>query len=253
MGTVGRLFAALLYAGPGSALSHTTAAWWWRLLEATPTTIHVTAIGRRRSLPGIRMHRSKDPRMVIHRGLAVTGVERTLLDVASALPFDTLRRVLAEADHRRLCDVAGLEAVLQRGHPGSAALRRAVSRHLPELAHTLSVLEERFLALCERAGLPVPEVNARVGGLMVDMVWRDAGVIVELDGHAAHGTPAAIEEDRRRDLILRSLGYLVLRYTWAQVTRDPDRVISDLWGAFAARGARTPSHRVRRTDATGRG
>jgi len=29
----GRLLAALFHAGPGSALSHTTAAWWWRIQQ----------------------------------------------------------------------------------------------------------------------------------------------------------------------------------------------------------------------------
>src|SRR2546421_122210 len=38
----GRMIAALLYAGPGAALSHTTAAWLWSLIDAEPTRIHVT-------------------------------------------------------------------------------------------------------------------------------------------------------------------------------------------------------------------
>src|SRR6266496_3588827 len=32
----GRLWAALLYAGPGAVLSHTTAAWRWRLIDEKP-------------------------------------------------------------------------------------------------------------------------------------------------------------------------------------------------------------------------
>jgi very-short-patch-repair endonuclease len=41
---------------------------------------------------------------------------------------------------------------------------------------------------------------------MVDTLWREAGLIVELDGHAAHATPTRVEEDRRRELLLRSDG-----------------------------------------------
>jgi predicted transcriptional regulator of viral defense system len=230
----GRLFAALLYAGSGSALSHATAAWWWQLLDAQPTTIHVSGVGRRRSLPGVRMHRAGSLDRVVHRGLAVTGVAQTLLDVGSTLPFEALRRALAEAEYRRLCDTTQLGILLRRGRRGSASLRQALEHHVPELARTLSVLEERFLALCERSGLPMPEVNPTVEGMMVDALWREARLIVELDGHAAHGTSAAIERDRQRELALRSRGYTVLRYTWAQVTGDPGSVVSDLRAALAS-------------------
>jgi very-short-patch-repair endonuclease len=231
------LIAALLYVGPGSALSHATAAWWWGLLDTEPETIHVTVKGRRRSLARIRVHRHRELQPVMYRGLPVTGIPRTLLDAASMLPFGVTRRALAEADFQRLCDPGELASLLGRGQRGSAALRRAITQHAPELAQTLSVLEERYLALCERSGLGMPEVNAPVGGLMVDALWRDERLIVELDGHKAHSRSAAIEQDRRRELVLRSLGYTVLRYTWAQVTRNPDGVVSDLRAALAMRAA----------------
>jgi hypothetical protein len=232
LGSEGKLIAALLYAGPGSALSHVTAAWWWELLGPEPATIHVSALRKRRSLPGLCAHRPRKVDRVFHRGLPVTDVALALVEAAPSLPFNILRRAVAEAEYRRLCDAAGFAIALRRGRLGSAALRRAVTQHYPELARTLSVLEERFLALCERSGVPMPEVNVKVGGLMVDALWRDARLIVELDGHAAHGTRAAIERDRRRELTLRSRGYTVLRYTWAQVIRDADLVVADLTAAL---------------------
>jgi very-short-patch-repair endonuclease len=231
----GRLIAALLYVGPGSAMSHATGVWWWQLLDSEPATIHLSSSGRRRSVPGVHVHRCSDVSPVMHRGLPVTKVARTLRDAASTLPFSALRRALAEADHRRLCDPGELASTLGRGQRGSAALRRALALHIHELARTLSVLEERFLDLLQRSGLPMPEVNARVGELMVDALWREARAIVELDGHATHDRPAAIEEDRRRELALRARGYVVLRYTWAQVTQQPDAVLSDLRATLAER------------------
>jgi predicted transcriptional regulator of viral defense system len=230
----GRLVAALLYAGPRAVLSHTTAAWVWRLIEVEPKRVHVTIPGRRHSLPAVRVHRSRSLDADTRHDLPLTTVARTLLDLATALTATRLRRVLAEADYRRLLQADEIEAVLGRGQPGSAALRSALDAHLPQLARTLSVLEERFLALCETAGLPLPEVNVKVAGLMVDALWPGQRVVVELDGHAAHGTAAAIETDRRRELTLRAAGYAVVRYTWQQITQQAEEVAGDVSRALAA-------------------
>jgi hypothetical protein len=228
LGIQGRLVAALLHAGNGAALSHTTAAWWWGLLAAVPRRLHVSAPGRTRSFRELCVHHPRRVDAVRHRGFPVTTVARTLLDISATLSFGDLRRALAEADHRRFLDPGAVREVIGHGRPGSGSLRRALASHNPRLAKTLSVLEERFLALCETADIPQPEVNARVGGLMVDALWQDERVIAELDGHASHRTVAAIERDRDRELILRATGYRVLRYTWQQVTARPELVVVDL-------------------------
>jgi hypothetical protein len=164
----------------------------------------------------------------------VTSVGQTLLDVASACSFDVLRRAVAEADHLRLLDLEAIDAILGRGRPGSAALRKALDRHRPQYARTLSPLEDLFLDLCRARGIPLPEVNAWVDGFMVDALWRAQCVVVELDGGAAHATVARMEEDRHRDMALRAAGYLVVRYTWRQVAGTPERVAADLQALLAS-------------------
>src|SRR5215211_5352400 len=42
--TEGRLLAAILYAGPGAALSHVSAASWWDLVPYLPDTVHVSSL-----------------------------------------------------------------------------------------------------------------------------------------------------------------------------------------------------------------
>jgi very-short-patch-repair endonuclease len=224
----GRLTAALLYAGPGAMLSHQTAAYWWQLLPTQPSLSHVATPRNRASARGVRVHRQRDLPRIRHRGLPVTTVERTLLDLAAVLPFPALRRALAEADFRGRLDPGALRRELGRGRPGAAALRKALALHCPELARTRSVLEREFLALCERARLALPEVNEQVEGLMVDALWRQARVIAELDGLAAHSSPAQLARDHDRDLRLRRAGYAVLRYSWRQVIADPAAVAADL-------------------------
>lgn len=232
----GRATAALLYAGPGAALSHQTAGWWWRMVEAVPRWIHVISSRRVPSLPEVRVHPRRARARIRHNGLPVTTPSQTLLDLAAVLPFADLRRALAEADYRRLLDPAAIRPLLGRGRPGAAALNRALALHLPQLAATRSRLERRFLLLVERAGLPLPEVNPVVAGLMVDVLWRDARVIVELDGHRAHAPAAAAERDRGRELRLRAAGFAVVRYTWQQVRRTPEEVTADLRRTLAAPG-----------------
>ncbi|MFL5908839.1 MAG: type IV toxin-antitoxin system AbiEi family antitoxin domain-containing protein [Solirubrobacterales bacterium] len=224
----GRLRAALLYAGNGALLSYTTAAWLWQVIDSEPRRIHVTISGRRRSLPGVRVHYCGQVDGVHCRGFLATSPARTLLDLAAVLPSRQLRRALAEVDYQGLLDPDAIRAVLGQGQPGSTALQAALANHLPELAQTMSVLEERFLELCRAGGLPMPEVNAKVGRMRVDALWRPERVVVELDGAAAHRGWAAIKRDRQRELALRSHGLAVARYTWDQVTHRATEVVADL-------------------------
>jgi predicted transcriptional regulator of viral defense system len=224
----GRLVAAVLYGGDQAVLSHTTAAWVWLLVNTEPNRIHLTAPGRSPSLPGVRVHSSRDVEVVEHRGFPVTPVARTLVDIASMLGPRQVRRAVSEADYRGLLDLREIRNAVRRGRAGSRLLRTVLDIHLPQLAATFSVLEERFLELCECAGLPLPEVNAQVGRMRVDALWREQRLAVELDGGPAHGGAAAMKRDRERELALRARGFQVVRYTWDQVTRRPPDVISDL-------------------------
>ena len=113
-------------------------------------------------------------------------------------------------------------------------------------------MEEKFVLLCERHCLTPPAVNARVAGWTVDAVWLDLRLALELDSHAAHATPAAMEEDRRRDLELRAAGYTVLRYTWRHVTEEGDLVIADLRDTGSSRAGRPAASGARRSARTGR-
>jgi very-short-patch-repair endonuclease len=72
------------------------------------------------------------------------------------------------------------------------------------------------------------EVNVKVEGLMVDFLWREHRLIVEVDGQAAHETRFQRHRDHDRDLTLRAAGHTVRRYTWAQLTTQARAVKDDL-------------------------
>jgi hypothetical protein len=224
----GGLSEAILYAGEGAMLSHATALWWYGILDHRPFAIDVSTPGRAKPQKGIKIHARRDLERSSHKGLPATSVAQALLDFAATAPFHRVRYAVAQAEYHELLDLQEIRDILGRGKPGSAKLRRALDHHLPQLARTRSELERVFLPLCERGGLPPPEINVTVNGVLVDAVWRGARVVVELDGHRGHRTRAQIERDRRNDLRLRAAGYTVIRYTWEQVSAEPDAVLADL-------------------------
>jgi len=121
------------------------------------------------------------------------------------------------------------------------ALDRARSRgfdvsDIRDEAPTRSALERTFLRLCRRERLPAPQVNIRVGGFLVDFLWLERRLIVEVDGYEYHRGRASFEADRARDAELMRRGYRVLRFTYRQVTQQPSRVaaaVSDLLSSSA--------------------
>lgn len=101
-------------------------------------------------------------------------------------------------------------------------------------AITRSEAEERFLALVRAAELPPPEVNVRVNDHEVDFLWRDEGLVVEIDGFRFHSSREAFERDRRRDARLQAAGVRVMRVTWRQAVDDAYATLARLVQALAA-------------------
>jgi hypothetical protein len=220
------LTAAVLYAGPGAMLSHATALWWRGLLDKQPRTIDVSTPRRCRSIRGIRVHGRRSCERVWHNALPTTTVDQALLDYAAVAPLERVRHALANADYHHVLDIAALQVIAGNG---GAKLRMALTRHEPKLARTRSPLERIFLPFCERARIPLPDdVNVWIEGVLVDAVWREQRVIVELDGKDNHSSWAQIQRDRSNELRLRAARYDVRRYGWAQLDDEPALVESDL-------------------------
>jgi very-short-patch-repair endonuclease len=212
----GRSIAALLACGPSSVLSHRSAGVVHGLIEDEQRVIDVTTTAGRGRLERVRVHRGRRDVTRVD-GLPVTTIDRTLLDLAAVLPARELERAV-DAAIRMGHSHATTE---RRGIKGAASLNALNRRNLNGHTITRSELEERFLRLIRRAGLPDPEMNVDVGGFEVDAVWRDRRVIVELDGDRFHRQPGVRRRDRRRDAALMLAGWHVLRYGWDDVTNAP--------------------------------
>jgi very-short-patch-repair endonuclease len=139
------------------------------------------------------------------------------------VPPRMIERALEQSYVLRLAQPEAIEEALQRA-PGrkTAALRRLLATGSRTPTLTRSELEEAFLALCRRAGLPDPEVNVRLHGYEVDFLWREQRRVIEVDGYAFHSVRGAFERDRRKDVDLELAGFPVTRFTHDQVIHQPE-------------------------------
>ena len=139
----------------------------------------------------------------------LTSPARTLLDLAEVLDGRELEAAYGEAIVQRLTSEAALRRLIRAtpGRRGAAPLLRLLDQQAgPSL--TRSQAEERFLALVRLAGFSHPEVNVRLGGHLVDFLWRNEQVVVEVDGYQFHSSRAAFERDRLRDALPAGGGLL---------------------------------------------
>jgi predicted transcriptional regulator of viral defense system len=227
----GRHLAAVLACGPGAVLSHVSAAVHWGLLSYDAPRPEVTAPASRTGAAGIRLHRTRSldaSDTTTHRGIPITTLARTLLDVAASSPENHLEHAIGQALRNQLYDHRAILDVLERhrGRRGALPLRAATA---DDPAFTRSALERRFRALCRRAGLPQPLSNAHVADAdnqvhEVDFLFPAHCLVVETDGWRDHGTRVAFERDRAKDAALVAAGYIVLRFTKRQIFEDPDTV-----------------------------
>jgi very-short-patch-repair endonuclease len=162
-------------------------------------------------------------------GIACTTVARTLVDLCDVVDRRGVERAVEQAEVLQLFDGRAVEDVLARsaGRRGAGVLRAVLGKAgIPTL--TASELEERFLDVCRTAALPQPAVNAWLilgdDAIKADFLWHKERLIVETDGRATHATRQAFERDRQRDQQLTVAGFRVVRFTWRQVTRQPERV-----------------------------
>jgi hypothetical protein len=237
----GKRRAALLAHGAGAVLAHATAADHHGLRPSGSPLIHVLIAGDsgRKRQPGIRLHRTRflpeSERTEDDDGLAITTWPRTVLDMAATLrETEDIRVMLDRAIHLCLFDLTALAAVLDAhpSRPGRARLAKVLERDKPTNL-TRGKLEQLFLAFCDRHGLPRPLVNHPIAlsgheTATVDFCWPAQRVIVETDDRRTHLSPPAFENDRRRDAILASKGWIVLRYTFARLRDEPEAVATEL-------------------------
>lgn len=239
--------AASLWAGRASAISHSSAARLYELLDRDHFPIHVSLVGAKRSPnPRVRVHRVDEELLQDLETVGpvtVTSPRRTLLDLAAVKHFafeSVLDRALRQGT-LRLQDLAALyEERWVRGRKGIAILGAAVRERTPGLGPTQSDMEDLFVRVARRFDLPEPQRQYRVGlssrVIHVDFAYPEPKVAIECDGLAWHLSKDAFEKDRRRDIELQMAGWVVLRFTWTRLRWQPEDVAREVREALRLGG-----------------
>jgi very-short-patch-repair endonuclease len=221
--------AAVLAAGKGAVLSGLAAAYLQGLAKGSAPPPEVTSSNERR-IEGVNTHRSRflnarDATQL--RGIPVTTVPRTLVDISSELSLDALARACHEAGVRYRTTPAQVEAELERrpSVSGARKLRRIIHG---DVHVTLSALERRALTLLRAEGLDLPVTNRPAGSHRVDCRWPEHRLTVELDSYRYHNSRHAWEQDRRREREARARGDEFRRYTYGDVFEDPTLMLAEL-------------------------
>ena len=235
-----RLLAAVLAAGPEAAASHRAGAHLWGVWDGEPEV--EISVPRRQAirLPGVIVHRTRDPmRIHIRQGIRVTTPMRVAVDLGAVVSAEVVETVLDRAEIARLFTVAAVEwelaAVARPGRRGAGPLRTVLDRRALLDSPPDGMLEPRFARLLKQAGLPPAVFQLRVGRYEIDFAYPELMIAIEVDGYGPHASRRAFQSDRDRQNVLVGRGWMVLRFTWADVVRRPDHVARVIRSAIGQR------------------
>lgn len=238
---------------PDAVFAGKTAAWLLGLDfdPMNPIELIVPSTSGVRSRPGLEARRCDIARCDVHRvrGLATTTVQRTLLDLC--LRFSLVEALVAidGAVHARLTDKGSL------GRYAAFAEGRAGARRLRSLAAVAepaeSPMETRLRWLLLQAGLPRPEVQSDLRDVegrflgRADLYYPGSRLVIEFDGGIHR---ERLVEDNRRQNLLITAGFRLLRFTSADVKHQPEVVLARVRSALghsASLAPAEPNHRSR--------
>jgi len=241
--------AALVAAGPGSALTGRSACEKWGLVKPSGTLPGVIQVARPYGQASIYDGQSKAMRNcrvdVVRRQLDPASIRRVdRLEAVS--PVHALIEFAADASERevrfafleacRLGFIKKREAMecfrALHGRPGAKKLRPLLTMWVPGLNRIKSVFEGRVLLDWIDRKYPLPEINVKVYGREVDQHWPKKDFVLELDGGAYHSDPVQRAIDLEKSRFLMARGKTVRRLTYGEYDADPvgslDRIALEL-------------------------
>jgi hypothetical protein len=223
----------LLQGGPNCALSHGTAAFLWGLdgfTKQAPRIIDLTSTGDREwGGASVRLHTTRDAEIPTEtvRGLRVTTMARTLVDLTTILKPEPLEMALDCARRKRKMFPKELDEYLKTV---SARRGRIITLKdlLAERASPLdSAQEVTMLQEVLKRGLPPPIPGFSVFHLgkfvmKVDLGWKDRKVAGHFDSYLHHSGRKDFDRDamQRAQLVLAG---------WTSIIVTKRTLMSTFW------------------------
>lgn len=237
-----RLAAVLLNAPAGAVVSHLSAAELWELavpLQQPDRLVHlIAATGSAvRNRADRYVHRVPlDPgEITVLDGLPVTTPARTWRDLAAVVREPALLAVTDQlfAGH---CTPEALARQLARRPSGRGSARARAVLPLGD-GRAGSPMESVLRWLLHEAELPAPVlqhvVTDAVGRFLgrVDLAWPGQRVLVEFDGDVHRDRDVFVQDLRRQNRLVAG-GWIVLRFSSADVYGRPDEVVAEIRAAL---------------------
>jgi hypothetical protein len=236
------VLAAVLDAGPGSALSHTSALAWWKVPGFTLRELHVTHSRDGTHRPTRLAHTIHDVETLpehhvrVLDGVPVVTPARALFDLAGMprMPPARVERALDNAWSLRLVSGRSLHRAFgelaRRGRPGIATMRGLLTDRGPDYSPPASGLESRVGEILRgrwptslRRQVDKGDDCEWIG--RIDFVDPELPFLLEVQSERFHASLLDGRADADRRARLDAAGYVVVEVSDTDVWHYPDEVV----------------------------
>ena len=239
-----RLMAACL--AESGVASHRAAASLFELDGFPPRVVEVTVRRwKRRVNCSLRVHEStdlSDTHRSERRGIPVTTIERTLIDLGAVVPRIRVEQAFDDALQRRLTTPELVRdrflTVARRGRRGVGVIRPLLERRLGTSGPRPGEFERRVARLLVVGGLAEPTFEHEIrlpGGRFVarvDLAYPPALLAIECDSDKWRSGRQRRQADFERQNRLILAGWTLLRFTWDHLVDEPHLVLAQVASAL---------------------
>lgn len=232
---------------PNAVASHQSAAHLLRFPELPPLVPTLTVISTTTHRFARTTVRRADDLSLDHviniDGIRCTNGARTLFDLAGVLKYRQFASIAEAAitggrvSHEQLENIAG--ELSRRGKRGTKAVGDFLEWNPPGSG---TALEKRGRSILRASSLPLPIPEYPIPWSphrRFDDAYPNHSFAIEWDSRRWHEKRGAMQTDRDRDREAAMHGWVVVRFTWEDVTKSPARVVSAVTQILADR-ARPP-------------
>jgi len=220
-----------MWAGEGTVASHRSAAVLWRFDIEVEGSIPEVWAPRHVVNADVVVHRGSVPRnqRALVRGIPVTSVHRTLIDLGDVVPERIVEDALDSALRRKVTSVEWLlkevGIVGLRGRKGASVLHALLRE--PGMKPP-SWLERRFIHLLKMENQGGYVREHPVGPYDIDFAWLDVKLGVEIHGEKWHRRRQRWTRDLARHNWLTAQGWTMLHFDQDQMENDAVAVIDEI-------------------------